>query len=71
MLFWLLFLSLTNDQRPEPRKKNTIQFKGRIGKEVEIRLDQSLVYVKFPKYHTPTVWKKRVSLPTVKGMPAQ
>lgn len=41
--------------------KKTIQFKGRIEKEVEIRLDQSLVYVQFPKYHPPTVWKKRVS----------
>lgn len=39
-------------------EEKTIQFKGRIEKEVEIRFHQSLVCVKFPKYHTPTVEKR-------------
>lgn len=39
---------------PSPEEK-TIQFKGRVEKEVEIRFNQSLAYVKSPKYHTPTV----------------
>lgn len=50
-------------------EEKMMQFKERIEKEVEIQFDQSLV-CKFPKYHTPAVWKKKISLPTVKGMPA-
>lgn len=32
-------------------EEKTVQFKGEIEKEVEFRLDQSLVYVKFPNSH--------------------
>lgn len=36
-------------------ENNTIEFKERIEKEVEIRLDLSLAYINFPKYHISTV----------------
>lgn len=42
-------------------ENNTIEFKERIEKEVEIRLDLSLAYINFPKYHVSTVWKKLIS----------
>lgn len=32
-------------------EEKTVQFKGKIEKEVEFRLDQSLVYVKLPNSH--------------------
>lgn len=32
-------------------EEKTVQFKGEFEKEVEFRLDQSLVYVKFPNSH--------------------
>lgn len=41
---------------PSPgKKKKSIRLERKIKKEVEIRLDQSLVYIKFSKYHMPTV----------------
>ena len=42
-------------------EEKTVPFKGRVEKDVEIRIDQSLANNKFSKYHTPTVWKKDIS----------
>lgn len=36
-------------------EEETVQFKGRVEKDVEIRIDWSLASNKFSKYHTPTV----------------
>lgn len=51
-------------------EEKTVQFKGEFEKEVEFRLDQSLVYVKFPNSHL-LLFEKRghPSIPSsAKGM---
>lgn len=37
--------------RAQSPEEKTVQFKGKMEKEVEFRLDQSLVYVKLPSSH--------------------
>lgn len=73
VLFWWLFLSLTNDDSPAPRKKKKKKdcLTQREGWNTDqIQLNESLAYVKSPRYHTFAVRETRTPLPAVKRMPA-